>query len=290
VNQFSENFGEAMKFFAEEQMKAIAEERQRTEELREQEYRQMICAFDNIIKICQEIKQEEAIEELEVEQAAANKKDDENLDFFTKIEVTIFQKPTLVFKNPVFFVGHQLLDEITQQSQMEFSSSESIVVKNFQDTENKAWPVSIGQAVKQDTEVPKLHHNSILVIILNKSKKAYPVEPSCWRLENGVCDIFAVLRRNFAVWKLLQQVVFDLWHRWLWKVSCKLDEHISQLLGEGYWILKMDDDTAVIDIRKHENQFAQMGSFFLYTAPCGQGAFEEVSNVTCLCVGSLRGK
>jgi hypothetical protein len=55
-----------MKIFAEEQLKAIAEERQRTEELREQEYRQMICAFDNIIKICQEIKQEEAIEESEV--------------------------------------------------------------------------------------------------------------------------------------------------------------------------------------------------------------------------------
>lgn len=45
--------------------------------------------------------------------------------------------------------------------------------------------------------------------------------------------------------------------------------------------------SAVIDIRKHENQFAQMGSFF---GPCGQGAFEEVSNVICLCVGGLRGK
>jgi hypothetical protein len=143
----------------------------------------------------------------------------------------------------VFFVGHQLLDEITQHSQIEFSSSESIVVKNFQGKENKAWAVSIEQAVKHDTEVPKLHNNSILVIILNKSKKAYPVEPSCWRLENGVLDIFAFLRRNFAVWKLLQQVVFGLWHRWRWKVSRKLDEHISQLLGEGYWILKMDDVT-----------------------------------------------
>jgi HD superfamily phosphohydrolase len=147
---------------------------------------------------------------------------DGNLNSSSEIEARIFQKPPLVFKNSVFFMGHQLLDVITQQSQMELSSSKSIVVKNFQETETKAWAVSIGQAVKQETKVPKLHHSLILVIVRSKSKTAYPVTSSCWRLKNGVLDIIAVLRRHFAVLKILQHIVFGLWHQWRWKARRKL--------------------------------------------------------------------
>jgi hypothetical protein len=44
---------------------------------------------------------------------------DGNLNSSSEIEARIFQKPPLVFKNSVFFMGHQLLDVITQQSQLD---------------------------------------------------------------------------------------------------------------------------------------------------------------------------
>lgn len=90
-----------------------------------------------------------------------HEQDDEDLDFSTEIEAMIFQKPPLVFKNPVIFVNHQPFDEIPKPSQVKFSILESIgveilglILKNLRQAANL-------------TSVMKATSKMVLIQILN---------------------------------------------------------------------------------------------------------------------------